>query len=68
MSVDFMAALMLFLSFSSQKTQAGEFLRPEVILSRSYLRKYCIWLPPTIIISLLFFKNVVNSKPLGVRG
>ena len=30
---------MLFLSFLSQKTWLREFLRPEVILSRSYQRK-----------------------------
>ena len=38
------AILMSCLSFESQKTYPGEFLRPEVILSRSYLRKCSIWL------------------------
>ena len=34
-----MAILMSFLSFLSQKTYAGEFLRPEVVISRSYPKK-----------------------------
>ena len=37
---------MSVLSFLSQKTHPGEYLRAEVILSRSYLRKCCIYLPP----------------------
>ena len=40
--VSFREILMLFLSFISQKTYPGEFLRPEVILNRIYLRKYSI--------------------------
>ena len=32
-------------SFLSQKTYPEKFLRPEVILSRSYLRKCNVWLP-----------------------
>ena len=63
----FRAISMSFLSFLSQKTYPGEFLRPEVILSRSYLRKYCIWLS-SMIINLSFFKNTINSESLGVRG
>ena len=42
MPVGFRAILMSFLSFLSQKTFPGEFLRPELILSRSYLRNCCI--------------------------
>ena len=60
--VGFRATLMSFLSFLSHKPYPGEFLRPEVILSRSYLRNCCIWsAPPTptplppIIINLSFF-------------
>ena len=44
--VDFRAILMSFGSFVSQKTNPGKFLRPEVILSRSYLRKCSICLHP----------------------
>ena len=66
--VGFRVILMSFLSFLSQKTYPKEFLRPEVILSRSYLRNCCIWWSPLIIINLSFFKNAINSEPLGVRG
>ena len=41
-SVGFRAILMSFLSFLSQKT----YPRPEVILSRNYLRKRSTWPPP----------------------
>ena len=58
---------MSFLSFLSQKTYPGEFLKPEVILSRSYLRKCKIWPGPPSIINLSFFKNAIKSEPLGVR-
>ena len=57
--VGFRAILMSFLSFLSQKAYPGEFLRPEVILSRSYLRKCSIWLGSLPIINLSFFKNVI---------
>ena len=40
----FRAILMSFLSFVSQKTSPGDFLRPEVILNRRYLRKCSIFL------------------------
>ena len=57
------------MSFLSQKTYPGEFVRPEVILTRSCLRNYCIWLPPPrIIINLSFLKNAINSEPLGVEA
>ena len=51
----FRAISISFLKFLSQKTYPGEFLRLEVILSRSYLRK-CSTSPglPTII-NLSFF-------------
>ena len=62
--VGFRVILMLFLSFVSQKTYPREFLRPEVILSRSYLRKYGIWRPPSIIINLSFFKDVITLNRL----
>ena len=64
----FYGSLMSFLSFLSQKTYTGEFLKPEVILSRSYLRKCGIWLGPHSIINFLLFKNAIKSEPLGVRG
>ena len=65
--VGFRAILVSFLSFLSQKTYPGEFVRPEVILSRSYLRKCSIWLGLPPIINLSFFKNTIKSEPLGVR-
>ena len=40
--VGFRPILMSFLNFLSQQRYPGEFLRPEVILSRSYLRNCCI--------------------------
>ena len=57
-----------FLSFLSQKTYPGEFLRPEFISSRSYLRKSSNWLGLLPIINLLMFENAIKSEPLGVRG
>ena len=54
--------------FLESKAYAREFLRSEVILSRSYLRKCSIWLGPPHIINLSFFKNAMKSEPLGVRG
>ena len=54
--VGFIAILMSFLSFLCQKTYPGEFLKSEIISSRSCLRKYSIWLP-TYHINLSFFKN-----------
>ena len=66
--VGFRAMLMSFLSFMSQKTYLGKFLRAEVILSRIYLRKCSIWPAPSIIISFSFIKNAINSEPFGVRG
>ena len=61
--VGFRAISMSFLSFLSQKTYPGEFLRPEVILSRSYLRKCSIWLGLPSSINL-FFKNAIKSESL----
>ena len=66
--VGFRAISMSFLSFLSHKTYQGKVLSPEVILSRSYLRKCIIWLPPLIIINLTFLKIAINSEPLGVKG
>ena len=66
--VIFTAIWMSFLSFLSQKTYPGEFLRPKVILSRSYLRKFSVWRCAPSIINLSFFKNAIKSEPLGVRG
>ena len=57
---------MSFLGFVIQKTYPGEFLRPEVILSRSYL-KNIVFASPSVIINLSFFKNAKKSEPLGVR-
>ena len=62
-----MAILMSFLSFLSQKKYAGEFLRPEVVISRSYPKKV-VFGRSHMIIKLSFFKNAINSEPLGVRG
>ena len=56
---------MSFLNFLSQKRCPGEFLRPEVILSRSYLRNCCIWWSPLTRISLLIG---TNGKPLAAIG
>ena len=67
-SVGFRVILMSFLNFLSQKRYPGEFSRPEVILSRSYLRNCCIWWFPLIIINFSFFKNAIHSEPLRVRG
>ena len=66
--VGFSEILMSFLGLVSHKIYAGEFLRPEIILSRSYLRKCSIWLGFPPIVNLLFLKNVIKSEPLGVRG
>ena len=67
--VGFRAILTSFLSFLNQKTYPGEYLRPGVILSRSYLRKCCICLSlPPIIINLSFVNNAINSELLGVGG
>ena len=68
MSVGFRVISMSFLSFLSQKTYPGKFLRPEVILSRTYLRKCSIWLGLPTIINLSFFKHAIKYEPLGVRG
>ena len=46
--VGFRAISMSFLSFLSQKTYPEEFLRPEVILRRGYLRKCNIWSPTNV--------------------
>ena len=45
-TVGFRAIWMSFLSFMSQNTYPEGFLRPEVILSQTYLRKCSIWRPP----------------------
>ena len=68
MPVGFKAISMSFLSFLSQKTYPGEFLRPEFISSRSYLRKSSNWSGLLPIINLLMFENAIKSEPLGVRG
>ena len=56
---------MSFLNFLSQKRYPGEFLRPEVILSRCYLRNCCIWCSPLTRISLPIG---TNGKPLAAIG
>ena len=60
-SVGFRAILMQYLSFLSQKTYPGEFLKPEIILSRNYLRKCSIWPTP---LSSSICQNPINSEPL----
>ena len=62
------ANLMSCFSFLSQKTYPGEFVRPEVVLSRSYLRKCSIWLGLPPIINLSFFENTTKSELFEVRG
>ena len=66
--IGFRTILMSFLSFLSQKRYPGKFLRPEVIISRSYLRNCYIWQSPLIIINLSFCKTPINSELLGVTG
>ena len=71
--VGFSAILMSLLSFLCQKAYPGDFLRPDAILSRSYLKKCSIWPPPSpaptpSIINLSFFKNAIKYEPLGVTG
>ena len=66
--VGFRALLILFLSFSSQKTYTGESLGPQVVLNRIYLRKCNISPSTSLIINLSFFKNAIKSELLGVRG
>ena len=56
---------MSFLNFLSQKRYPGEFLRPEVILSRRYLRHCYIWFPSLTRISLPIG---TNGKPLAAIG
>ena len=68
MPVEFRAISMSLWIFLSQKTYPGEFLRPDTILSRSYLRKYSIWQGSPPIITLLFLKNAIKSESLEVRG
>ena len=67
-AVGFRKILMSFSSFVSQKKYAGKFLRPEVILSRSYPTKCTIWPSPSITINLSFLKNAINFEPLGVSS
>ena len=56
---------MLCLNFLSQKRYPRDFLRPEVILSRSYLRNCCIrWSPLTRI----SFPIETNGKALAATG
>ena len=61
-----------FFSFSSQKKYSVEFLRPEITLSRRFLRKCSIWSPPppppNSIINLSFFKKTIKSELLRVGG
>ena len=66
-SVVYRSISMLFLSFLSQNTYPEEFLRPEVILSRSYSNKCSISLGLPPIIKLPFYKNVIKYEPFGVR-
>ena len=59
----FRAISITFLSFLSQKTYPGKFLRPEVILSRSFPKKVVFGrvLPLSSICHI--FKNAVKSEP-----
>ena len=71
--VGFRAISISFLSFLSQKTFSGKFLRTELILSRSYARKCSAWVGPPPIINLLrvlplSIKYAIKSESLGVRG
>ena len=67
-SVGYRSISMSFLSFLSQNTYPGEFLKPEVILNRSYSNKCSISLGLPLIINLSFLKNVIKYEPFGVRG
>ena len=67
-AVGFGAILMLFFGFVSQKSYPERILRPEVMLSRSYLTKCSIWPTFPIIINLSFLKNAIISEPLGVKS
>ena len=60
---------MLFLDFLCQKAYAGEFSRPEVILSKGYFKYKLLkcW-GGTPNASLPFFKNAIKSEPHRVRG
>ena len=53
--VGFRAILMSFLSFLSQKSYPEKFSKPEVILSRGYLKTCCISCPPPYHINFSFF-------------
>ena len=57
---------MSFFECRELKNIPTEILRPEVILSRENV-VFCH--PPFLSSSIShFFKNAINSKPLGVRG
>ena len=64
----FRAILISFLSFFSQKTYPVKIFRPEVVLSRSYLKKCSVWLGSPPIINFSFLRNAIKSEPFGVRG
>ena len=52
---------MSFWSLLSQKTYPGEFLKPEVILSRRYLRTYSIWPPSPLSSSICHFLKMSQT-------
>ena len=55
---------MSFFEFLESKNILKIILRPEIILSKIYLRK-CSVLSPPIIIKLSFFVNVKNLEKVG---
>ena len=52
------AILILVFSFKSQKLHPGDFLRPEVILSRSYITKKIVFGQPPLSSSVCHFLKV----------
>ena len=58
------------MSFLSQKTYPGEFLRPEIIWSKSYWQKCSIWSnppPPTLSLICHFLKILKNLNCLELE-
>ena len=56
-----------FFCFLSQTTYPGECLRPEVVLSRSYLRKCSIWPPLSSIYHFLKMPENLNRLELEAK-
>ena len=61
MPIGFRTISMSFLSFLSQETYPGDFLRLEVILRRSYLRKCSSWPLPSPYHQFVIFKKIPKN-------